>query len=472
MSTATAVQLTRPVIETTWLPEPTLTFADRHTDIDQKIGLAMWGPSSLGTPRHPDRIRLAVMGPSRAVEHAAVYVEDLNGGVDGDDHNQPFPGMTDTFKTKLVVDPHLDAILTASEIGSVRAAGHARQQFEALEHLVNDKFRALAEHDHPPDLVILALDDDLYGEFRTVDYSQDKKRIHRDLRRAVKARAMRYRLPTQLLQESTTRLVTKAGRSLDHAAEVAWNLGTGMFFKGGGLPWLPSGLSAGTCYIGISFYRPLGERSTLTTSVVQAFDENGDGLVLRGHNFRWDPTREERSAHLPEDAAAALIEMVLDRYRGERKQLPRRVVVHKSSWYEPAELAGFRTALRSVDRHDLLALRQTSDWRLMRMGKYPPLRGTVLSAGDHSMLYTNGWVGALGYDHGHVPAPLEITDHRGDTGRVDLLREVLTLTKMNWNSSAFAESQPITLRFSRQVGEILREVPAEEEPQPQYRYYM
>jgi hypothetical protein len=115
-----------------------------------------------------------------------------------------------------------------------------------------------------------------------------------------------------------------------------------MFFKGGGLPWVPVGLESGSCYIGVSFYRPLGEKSTLTSSVVQAFDENGEGLVLRGHDFRWDPSREGRTPHLPEDAAAALIEMVLDRYRQERGQLPRRVVIHKSSWYARPNLPGSR----------------------------------------------------------------------------------------------------------------------------------
>ena len=69
-------------------------------------------------------------------------------------------------------------------------------------------------------------------------------------------------------------------------------------------------------------------------------------------------------------------------------------------------------------------------------------------------------------------APLEIADHRGDTSQLELLREVLVLTKMNWNSAAFCESSPITLRFSRQVGEILQEVPRDQEPRPQYAYYM
>lgn len=60
----------------------------------------------------------------------------------------------------------------------------------------------------------------------------------------------------------------------------------------------------------------------------------------------------------------------------------------------------------------------------------------------------------------------------GDTSKSDLLREVMVLTKMNWNSANMSGLLPITLRFSRLVGDVLREVPADREPQPKYKYYV
>jgi len=41
---------------------------------------------------------------------------------------------------------------------------------------------------------------------------------------------------------------------------------------------------------------------------------------------------------------------------------------------------------------------------------------------------------------------------------------------MNWNSSAFSETLPITLRFACDVGDILRELPERRKRQPEYRY--
>ena len=93
--------------------------------------------------------------------------------------------------------------------------------------------------------------------------------------------------------------------------------------------------------------------------------------------------------------------------------------------------------------------------------------------GSISYLYTTGYLPSLGkYPHGHVPSPLQIAGHVGDTTKSDLLREVMVLTKMNWNSANVGGLEPITLRFARLVGDVLREVPADREPQPKYKFFM
>jgi hypothetical protein len=136
--------------------------------------------------------------------------------------------------------------------------------------------------------------------------------VHPDLRRAFKAMAMEFRVPTQIVLPATTGLA-RTNRKLDHEAMIAWNLLTGAYFKAGGLPWGPVGLPAASCMVGVSFFGPLGSISTLRTSVVQAFDENGEGPVLRGHDFHWDEDKQGRSPHLSEEMAGALIDMVLGR---------------------------------------------------------------------------------------------------------------------------------------------------------------
>jgi hypothetical protein len=284
---------------------------------------------------------------------------------------------------------------------------------------------------------------------------------------------MRFKIPTQILLSTVTRAKPGA-KGVDPKFVCAWNLFTSLYFKCGGVPWAPTGLPAGTCFVGVSFFRPLGADATsMRSSVAQAFDEHGDGLVLRGQDFTWNERESGPSPHLTRENARDLIALVLRRYESEMKQRPSRVVVHKSSRFWAEERSGFLDGLAGIHQTDLLAVEPVSDVRLLRAGKYPPLRGTRFSLGDCSYLYSTGYISALNaYPHGHVPSPLQISEHVGDAGKDDLLREILMLTKMNWNSAGFAGSLPITLRFSRLVGDILRELPAGREPEPQYRYYI
>jgi hypothetical protein len=205
-----------------------------------------------------------------------------------------------------------------------------------------------------------------------------------------------------------------------------------------------------------------------------AFDDSGEGLVLRGQEFPWSEG-DGPSPHLTASQANELLSMALGRYRAERKTLPRRLVVHKSSEFWPHEREGFEAAITAqVASYDLLAFAPSSETRLIRQGLYPPLRGTCFRLGDLDFLYTTGFIPQLGrYGHGHVPTPLRIKDHvGGDTSREELLREVLTLTKLNWNSSDLGGLMPVTLRFSYLVGDILRELPGDQDSKPQFKYYV
>ena len=283
---------------------------------------------------------------------------------------------------------------------------------------------------------------------------------------------MQYRLPTQILRQRTTE-ATPESREVDHKSRVAWNVFSSLYFKAGGIPWSPKGLATGTCYVGISFFRPLGSASTLCTSLAQAFNEYGDGLVLRGQDFLWDAKAHGSSPHFNHDQAKTLIDLVLKQYKETVKQQPRRVVIHKSSRFWPAEREGFQDALSGIPSYDLVAVRPNNRVRLLREGQYPPLRGTAFTVDEVRYLYTTGFIPALNaYPHGHVPSPLQVADYIGDTPLTTILEEILLLTKMNWNTTAFADLRPITLRFSQFVGDIMREIPANREPLPQFKFYM
>ena len=230
-----------------------------------------------------------------------------------------------------------------------------------------------------------------------------------------------------------------------------------------------------TCYVGVSFYkeRPFG-KSDFQTSLAQVFGA-GEGIVLQGGKAVVDKERGDSKPHLTETAAEELLRQAIARYSLQHGGNPTRVVVHKTSRYWPEELAGFKKALGSIYHYDLLAFGEF-ETRFMRLGKRPVLRGTVVILGTrHYLLFTNGYIPYFrAYPSKRIPRPLEIIEHHGDSTATTVCSEILSLTKLNWNSCWFGSSMPITLRFSRDVGRVLSEIPKNGsiKPQTKYRYYM
>jgi hypothetical protein len=463
-------------IQVDHLSEPFLLFAEGGLHVDPKSGIDRYGPRSYGTSQHPKSVRVGVIGTAELSETARSWIERNAVGVGGDETNRSFPGFAQDrgFFSSLAFDDGWNATISQTEMAGLTGVRSQRDRFADTVELLEGKLSLIAERDQPPDYVAIVISDEMLRRCGVADYlDKAQGAVHRDLRRAIKAMAMKYRIPTQLLRQQTIE-----GRDPTPAAKIAWNFFTGLYHKAGGFPWVPHGLQPSTCFVGISFFRPLGTRNnTLQTSLVQAFDEHGEGLILRGHEFEWDPDKEGTKApHLNEAQSSQLVDLVLDRYEREVGTRPSRVVIQKTSRYWPAERSGIVEALRRrVTRFDLLALEgRQSNVRLITASKYPPLRGTRFSVGNLDFLYTTGFIAALSEFHGmHVPYPVQIADHVGqDTPRSQLLREMLTLTKLNWNSAAFCGKLPVTLRFASLVGEIMKEIPADREPLPQFKFYI
>lgn len=454
-----------------FLDEPQLAFADGLLHIDPKVGIPASGPWSRDEAHHPASVGAGFIGTAETVEHARRWLARAAEGVDGDADHHPFCGYQadGPFRSTFRVDGP-EAKISARDVRDLTADRLKRiDGFNHLVDLIDNRLRHLAALDAPPTVVFLVLPDTLTKRYWSV--SQWSKGVETvwNLRAAIKARAMQHGLRTQLLQQQTIQSDLESHTSdLEHPADLAWNLFTGVYFKAGGFPWAPVGIPQGTCHLGVTFYRPHGERSAMRTSVAQAFAENGEAFVLRGNRFEW----QGKWPHLPAEEATRLITDVVERYTATMGRAPRRVVVHKQSRFFTEELAGFQDALAGYE-YDLVALAPSTGVRVMRHGEYPPPRGACISVGDRRYLYTTGYIPSLGrYPHGHVPAPVQITDHVGDTSSRDLLREVLLLTKMNWNSARFAERVPVTVRFASEVGAVLRDLPEDFAPEARYAFYM
>lgn len=72
----------------------------------------------------------------------------------------------------------------------------------------------------------------------------------------------------------------------------------------------------------------------------------------------------------------------------------------------------------------------------------------------------------------YIPAPLSIKIVKQSSFYQNICRDILGLTKMNWNNVHFDNKYPITLGCARRVGEIMKYLAEFEVPRESYAFYM
>jgi hypothetical protein len=491
-----------------------LTFGDSKRYIDPKKGLYAYGPCLYEDRRaisYP--IRLGVIGSKETIELTQQWInrchEEIQGKADNPLVFQAFPGFTKIFGCKLQILDECVEILTAEEIKQVLDVIDFDQRVRNAAKLFIDKLSNLVAREPRPHVVICAFPQSIIdtcatrmrGYLQTRVKLTKKEReildIIRDhqkqgqttlfpigqkdieattevsnLRRIIKAEAMRMGIATQLVKPRTLK-TESTDSSIQDEATRAWNFSVAIYYKAEGYPWKLAEMQGGTCYVGISFYKDPSESETkMRSSIAQVFTHTGEGLVLRGSRAIIDEST--RSPHLSENGAYQLMTDALSEYKKQMRQLPTRLVIHKTSRYRPEELTGLQKASEGIPFKDFIAI-ETRGIRFMRQkGIYPPIRGTVIQVGEGDyVLFSKGWVPYFEtYPGLRVPTPIEIIEHIGDTPIETVCKEIFALTKMNWNSADFCIRRPITLEYANEVGKILAYVPEEVIPRPEYRFYM
>ena len=125
----------------------------------------------------------------------------------------------------------------------------------------------------------------------------------------------------------------------------------------------------------------------------------------------------------------------------------------------------------------LVAIRVRTDRygvHLYREGKYPILRGSFWRVNDSTCyLWASGFKPRLGtYDGSEVPAPLRIDIQHGTADLKQVAKDILGLTKLNYNECKYGDASPVTIGFSDAVGEILVSNPTIKDPDTRFRYYI
>jgi len=391
----------------------------------RRTGLLAFGPYSKTDTTRRDIVRFGIVGPAEAVDRAIQLIERLRAPIEHDPTldvmlHPSFPGLNDSdpFQVQFVTQSSWQKTLRVADVAQIVNHPSFTSRVALLREAVRKEVTALRALDPHPDVVLVAMTQPLEELCRVgiAEHDAEKKRVadgdednpedvvedgapdepdddeaededegSRSFRRALKADSLGL-LPIQLLWHRTL----AGGRGVQDAATRAWNLSVALMYKAGIIPWRLTDAMAGSCFVGISFFRPEGDdKSLLRTSVAQVFTDGGEGFVLQGDQFEWDSKKQqEKAPHLSREEAKTLLEQVLKTYEEQIQCQPRKVVIHKSSRYTADERAGFEDALRGISHYALVTIGRRGICCL-RPGNKPTLRGTLVDFGKkRGLLYT------------------------------------------------------------------------------------
>lgn len=499
-----------------YYPEPKLRFAHEQAVEDPRDGLTLFGPLD---PGRPYGIRVGVIGTAQGIQLTRAWLARaqrrlIDSGAPV--ARPPFLGFETVFRVPLspepvaeIVVPHAELMRTVSlddrhqrvfntvELFSSPLAGYAQIEeipvdlwFVAIPDLVRQRCRPLsnvpvaervkvARRLSPRTGRRYRKEPSLFDEDNAlaVAYQYDV-----DFRNQLKARLLQDGVLTQIVQESTLASANpQLAESLDlpdkrdFAAAIAWNLSTAAYYKAGGRPWKLDRVRDGVCYVGLVFKQDVTDPNPRNACcAAQMFLDSGDGIVFKGAVGPWYDNKK-RQFSLSRTAARDLAKMVVGAFTQKTGAPPTEVFFHGRAYFDDEEWRGFTEAVdESKTRVVGVRIRTEPFFRAYRATRHPVLRGLVLVRHPRSaLLFTSGYSPRIQtYAGREVPRPLRIDLLNGEADIETVAQDVLTLTKLNYNTCLLGDGSPVTLRFADGIGEILTAGPVPANRPLPFKHYI
>lgn len=452
------------------VPEPSLLFhpdRDQDVDIHPLRGLLTYGPYSRKMPLSaPDPVRIAVVCPERTLANVQGLLNELHARqtpkerknylVDYDGFSKVYGVGLDCPQT--LNDPRV-AVLGDKEISQAICGLNPH---EKLAEAVFSALRRLALVRSQFDIAVLYLPDRWSVGFAS---PTDDQASDFDLHDAIKALSCTLHIPVQVLNDSVMSYACRCS--------VAWRLSLALYTKAGGVPWKMAGFEECHAYVGLGYCLRKTPDRRFVTCCSQIFDAQGTNLQFLVFESRAGGY-EGDNPFLPRSDMHRVISRTLSLYQDQKGRPPTRVVVHKMTHFTGEEVDGCLDALTTIDDVELLTLTQTTPWQGMKIdpprtrgakkgeaAPYPLERGIAMPLGVYDfLLWTQGNCSAIGANYFKegkgIPHPIRITRHVGGGTFHESAREILGLSKMNWNNDSLYDRLPVTTTYASLLAGIVK----------------
>ena len=460
-------------------PEMLFDVSDKnHTSINQLKGLQRYAPIDYSfetTPKPP--IRIAILTPAQQIDNIISHLNNLNtkySAKSGEMFLPNYEGFYETYKRALIIPNKNDTQLcrmydeTATcKINTETFINNIKSQIDFFQTKLSDF-----------DVLVIYIPKS-FAKFREDNAYDPDFNLHD----AIKLYGTNKGVKIQFIEE----------RSLDayDKCKVMWALSTSLYAKASGVLWHPVVLDDETAFVGISYAK--SNTKGICIGCSQLFDSTGTGIRLILKKLD-DPQYIGKNPYMKRDEARTTISKLREEYnKCDPVARLRRIVIHKTTPFTDQEIAGFTEALEGIEDIELLQIQGYSPYRAIKYfikeGKvlpnsFPLERGTTIKLSDDSfLLWTHGCV--VGDDIGNykyntyykggrgIPIPVLVKRFYGKASGDTLVKEILMLTKMNWNSGDnLYKNMPVTLDFAKTLSRMSKQKEALYNKSYDFRYFM
>ena len=483
--------------ELIFLKEPKLTFGFKQKMEDPRDGLTLFGAYSRN--KLSGQISVGIIGPKDQRQFLKNYLERIHRPVKcsvAEVARPYFPGLQAAFDVYINFSALQEIDIPIDEIKKYLnyTDGHVRNH--NLTKLYADKLIKYQNEEHTPVVVwFVILPDEIYTFGRPKskipksaenikdglakkDRSSDVEFLFDDMNELkeaydyeinfhnqLKAKLLQEKIVTQLILESTIaydRIWDKEHRIENEKkfdSAKAWNIATTLYYKVGGIPWKLGEVRKNVCYLGLVYKKmEFDESSSNACCAAQMFLDSGDGMVFRGNIGPWfNPVSKE--FHISQTDANSLLSQSLEAFRdkSETKEYPSQVFIHAKTYFDDDEWLGFSEAAEGKSQIVGVRIRDDGGFKLFREFSYCIPRGTVLLINDTTAyMWTKGFIPRLKTQIGlETPNSISVEVTRGSEKIDAVCKDILALTKLNYNACVFGDGSPVTLKFANSIGEIL-----------------
>jgi hypothetical protein len=499
-----------------YIAEPQLCFGfNQHTEF-AKDGLLLFGP--LDNAQKPASMRVGVVGSVKGIALYKKWIVQINGYIPAGkvdaSHHVHFPGYEAIFGTQWPVDPVCTLVLSEEVVLNTIQIKDRYQAIHNTVSLYEDKIRKyLIEQDSHVDLWFVVIPEEVYQYGRPqskvptaiaqkspvmmsaklahsldlqpslFDIDNEIAELYKfdlNFHNQLKARLLETKAVLQVVRETTLSpedfmVNDRATRQLQDKASVAWNLCTTAYFKSSGRPWRLSHVREGVCYVGLVFKKDTTDRNPKNACCgAQMFLDSGDGLVFKGAVGPWY-SEETGEFHIPREKAKQIAEKIVEAYTNEHGFPPKELFIHGKTRINDEEWEGFKSGVSESTNIVSIRIRSENQLKFYGSSNHAVVRGLAYLAGPRKgYLWTRGFIPRLQtYQGREVPNPLLIDVCYGDADLEIVMKDIMGLTKVNFNRCDFADGEPVTLRFADLVGEILTATPTTHDLPPlPFKHYL